>query len=546
MLELPDAWPRETSHRLIFERQDTEFTEPLRKMSREGKTAQAQIHALWSLEAHRVLRDFDDITVIRFRHARVREQIARIFGPYVEPDLIAGRERASFQSETDDRRLNAFSMLSADADARVRFQTVLSAGEMGVDSPAFTTLLERIARQDASDPWIRAAITSSSATVADRLLLALMRNPGKSGPASTVRLQTDLAVTVGAAGNPEAIELVLIFAASPTTDPFGAFAVAAGIGDGLQRAKRSLADVISRTPSAAGLFDRAASATTDKDEHLVIRAQAVELLRHAPFEQARDAILPLLDPRHPAEVQLAAVRAMGSFSDAALPALLLPRRAAASPVVRAEILEILLRRAAWIPAVLDAVEAGTIAVTDLPTGRRSTLQNHADPKIRDRAVKLFASPPAGERTETLARYQKAVADGRGDRTKGREAFLKNCATCHTVAGVGTSVGPDLGSIRHRSPEELVIHILDPNREVAPDFVGYVVSLKDERILTGIIAAEAGSAVTLRRAGGEQDVVLRDDIAAMANTGKSLMPEGLEKAISPEEMRDLVEFLRSPE
>ena len=401
-------------------------------------------------------------------------------------------------------------------------------------------------RSDTADPWMRAAILSSSAAVADRLLLALIKDPGDADPSGMARLQTDLAVTVGAVGNPESVDLVLAAAASSTADPAAAFAVVAGLGDGLARSKKSLADILARNPAAAGLLDRAAAASADPKSAPALRAQAVELLRHAPFEKARDAILPLLDPRHPAEVQLAAVRALGSFPDAALPALLLPRRAAASPAVRAEILEILLRRAAWIPAVLDAVEAGTIAVTDLPTGRRSTLQNHADPKIRVRAVKLFAAPPAGKRTETIARYQKAVADGRGERAKGREVFLKNCATCHTLAGLGTSVGPDLGSIRHRSPEEIVTHILDPNREVAPDFVGYVVSLKDERVLTGIIAAEAGSAVTLRRAGGEQDVVLRDDIAAMAGTGKSLMPEGLEKAITPGEMGDLVAFLRSPE
>jgi putative heme-binding domain-containing protein len=63
------------------------------------------------------------------------------------------------------------------------------------------------------------------------------------------------------------------------------------------------------------------------------------------------------------------------------------------------------------------------------------------------------------------------------------------------------------------------------------------------VLTGIIAAETGSSITLKRAENQTDVVLRQDIEDIQSTGVSLMPEGLEKAISIGEMADLLTFLK---
>ena len=98
-------------------------------------------------------------------------------------------------------------------------------------------------------------------------------------------------------------------------------------------------------------------------------------------------------------------------------------------------------------------------------------------------------------------------------------------------------------MQRRTPEEVLLHILDPNREVAPDYLEYAVSLDDGRILTGLVVAESAGSLTLRRPGGAEDTVLRTNIEAIAGTGKSLMPEGLEARVSPQEMADLIAFLR---
>ena len=108
--------------------------------------------------------------------------------------------------------------------------------------------------------------------------------------------------------------------------------------------------------------------------------------------------------------------------------------------------------------------------------------------------------------------------------------------------LGKDVGPNLATIRQWNPEQLLINILDPNREVAPNFVAYTLETKDGRTLDGLIADESASSLTLKRAEGISETVLRRDIAMISSSGISLMPEGAESAVSVEQMADLIAFL----
>jgi putative heme-binding domain-containing protein len=87
-------------------------------------------------------------------------------------------------------------------------------------------------------------------------------------------------------------------------------------------------------------------------------------------------------------------------------------------------------------------------------------------------------------------------------------------------------------------------ILDPNRALEPNYANYLVATRDGRVLSGIIAAESATSITLRRAEGVEQVLLRQDLEQVSASGQSLMPEGLERNFSQAEMADLIEFLRS--
>ena len=140
-------------------------------------------------------------------------------------------------------------------------------------------------------------------------------------------------------------------------------------------------------------------------------------------------------------------------------------------------------------------------------------------------------------------YRPAI-QMRGDRERGRTVFGKVCATCHQAEGRGTDVGPNLATVTNRSPEDLLVHILDPNREVLPNFMNYNVATVQGRVVSGIIAEESASAIVVKRAEGATDVIPREQIEQVKSTGVSLMPEGLEKGLSVQEFADLIAFVRT--
>jgi putative heme-binding domain-containing protein len=109
--------------------------------------------------------------------------------------------------------------------------------------------------------------------------------------------------------------------------------------------------------------------------------------------------------------------------------------------------------------------------------------------------------------------------------------------------VGTALGPDLTTSQHRTPDVLLTHILDPNRYVLPNYVQYVVLDATGRTYTGMMTAQTATSVTLQREKSAADTLLRANIDEIASTGKSMMPEGLEKSISVVQMADLLAFLQ---
>ena len=145
LLEHPNAWHRDTAHRLLFERQDTAAVEPLRRLLRRSPEPLGRLHALWSLEGLKSLGDEDLLVALDDAAPGVREHAVRLAEPRLDR---AGPLR--------DRVL----ALADAPEARVRFQVAFTLGE--VDDPAAIDALARIARRDAGDPWIRTAVLSSA------------------------------------------------------------------------------------------------------------------------------------------------------------------------------------------------------------------------------------------------------------------------------------------------------------------------------------------------------------------------------------------------
>ncbi|MEW4566434.1 PVC-type heme-binding CxxCH protein [Tautonia sp. JC769] len=532
LLAHPNAWHRETAHRLIFERHDADAIAPLKRMLLRGTSALGRVHALWSLEGLGALDDESLMAAFAVEHddaARVREHLLAIAATRLE----GSGELRSFVLYLGDQ-----------ADARVRFRHALALG--GIDDPAVPASLARIARRDHDDPWMRSALLASAGAQPMGMFEALLREPWP-GSVSALRAMLDpLAFAIGAGlTDQDAARALEILARSPAPDAKEQAQIAMRLGDGLIRRGSGLFALEVTGDATSMLGDWLAAsrrALTDRGADAADRVLAVSLVAHRPFEEAAALLPPLIGPDQPVEVRLAAVATLARFGDEpGVAPLLLSEWDAATPSVRAAILSALIARPSWAEALVDAIEAGQVPAGQIPQASRSALLRSRVESVRDRAARHFDQTQGGPGPEVLSRYLEALATP-GDAGPGRSVFDRTCATCHRLGDAGHAVGPNLVSVARRTPDELLTHILDPNREVAPDAIEYVVALRDGRVTSGMIESESAASLTLIRPGGEQETLLRLDIEELSSTGRSLMPEGLEKEITPAEMADLIAFL----
>jgi putative heme-binding domain-containing protein len=193
--------------------------------------------------------------------------------------------------------------------------------------------------------------------------------------------------------------------------------------------------------------------------------------------------------------------------------------------------------------LLDEIAAGRISPREIDPARAGQLRNHRDAGIRERAQALLRDDTDADRAKVLTDYQDALGT-QSDPQRGREIFIKNCAQCHKVGDLGVNVAPDISDSRVKTAEQLLVSILDPNRAIDNNYFSFTVIDRDGVVHTGVIAAETATSVTLRQPEGKEITLLRSDIDELKSNGVSLMPVGLEKNITVEQMADLISFIKN--
>jgi len=164
-----------------------------------------------------------------------------------------------------------------------------------------------------------------------------------------------------------------------------------------------------------------------------------------------------------------------------------------------------------------------------------------DGPLKPSLQKLLSQQSTGRRDDVVARYRPAL-QLKGDPVHGKAIFTATCAPCHRLEGVGHEIGPNLAAMANRGAEAVLVNVLDPNREVTPQYVDYVIETTDGRTLNGMLAAETATSITLKRAEDASDTVLRAQIKRMRSGQVSIMPEGLEQQLDVQGMADLISYM----
>ncbi len=521
----PDGWWRETAQRLLLQRKDSAAIPLLKDLAVRRPTALGRTHALWTLGALGALDAATLLPAMSDEEPRVREQAAKLSETLLKdsPELLSALVR-----------------LADDADPMVRFQAAFSLGE-SKDARA-TGALTKIAIKDQSDKWTRAAVLSSASGRVPALMTALAGQPAfLKSPAGKAYLG-ELASLLGPEDDSAAREILTAYAGKDA-DPALAQTVIQGLRRGYQRSGRSLKLEGEAAKIMAPALAKAKANATKAGASVASRIEAVKMLSLGSPATVMEVLPDLLGAREPVALQLEVLRTLGEQSDPTVAGAILERWSSLSPTVRREALEILFARPDRLEALLGAVEKKTVATADVDVIRQRQLLADARPAIKQRASKLFAANPTSNRAGIIKSYSGALAKA-GRPESGKAVYKKICATCHQAEGQGVEVGPNLATVANRTPDDLLMHILDPNREVAPNMINYQVATVDGRVVTGLIALESANALTLKRAEGATDVVSRSQIDEVKSTGMSLMPEGLEKEIPAESMADLIAYLRN--
>jgi putative membrane-bound dehydrogenase-like protein len=293
---------------------------------------------------------------------------------------------------------------------------------------------------------------------------------------------------------------------------------------------------------SATLLGSASDDMAKEADRLIAAGQFIDLRRHDA--EAAQEILSLITARSTPEFVKGILESVGKSEAPEAGTVLVRSLPRLTPSLRQSALRVLLGRSDWTIALLDALDADEAKLSDLSLDQKQALASHPTREIASRAKVTLARGgglPNPDRQKVLAELEP-LTKKIGDVAAGKEVFKKQCAKCHTHSGEGAKIGPDLTGMAVHPKHELLIHLIDPSRSVEGNFRVYTVSMLDGRVMSGLLASESRTAIELVDAEAKRHALQREEIDELRVSDKSLMPEGFEKQVTPEELVHLLEFL----
>jgi putative membrane-bound dehydrogenase-like protein len=531
-----NGWRRDTAQRLLVERGARGVAPRLRELL-TGDVMVARLHALWTLDQLGVLGDDD---------------IRRALGDGAAPVRENGLRLAERRLGGNDALLDAVIALRDDDDARVRLHAALALGASASDRRL--DALAAIARRDGADRWTRAAVFSSVGASVTAFFDAFRQHPPADGEAHGPVLE-EVARLFGSSASAADCLTLLGYIVGPADE--GAtwrFSALSGLATGLRTRDGMTLQSLTSVDTPAGraaathlasLLTQARALAGDEGAADDARVSAIAVLGHAGGDAARNVLVRQLDPREPHAIQAAAVRALVDNRDPSRAALLVSpgRWDRLTPQLRTLVLTTLLGDDRLVPVLLEAVETNAVPAAAVGGARWRRLTAHRDADIRARATALHDASEAGAGQRAFERVRTDVLTRTGVPLQGARVFEQQCAVCHTFTSAGSRIGPDLSGVRNQPVDALLLHIVVPDYEITPGYEAFSVDTRDGRSFFGRLESEAPNGITLRDAAGQSHAIARSDIVSMRAATCSLMPVGLEEAMSAQDLADLIAYLK---
>ena len=274
------------------------------------------------------------------------------------------------------------------------------------------------------------------------------------------------------------------------------------------------------------------------------RCSTLSLLLGQQNQEASQLLKVLID--EPA-LTLSAIRGYAVVRNDEAPAVLISRYSKLNTQEQRAVVETLASRKAYAEALLEALKMNQIQSSSIPVQVARSLKDLLGKKFTD----VYGALPVvgAEREHLIKKYKKLCkpsAVAAADASRGRAVFQKTCAACHVLYGEGGKVGPELTGANRANLDYILLNSVYPSLDVPHAYRTVSVLTVDGRVVNGVLAEEDTTKIVLRTPEQPRVVIAKEDIDFRKISPQSMMPDGQLDAMKPQEVIDLVKYLRTTE
>ena len=553
-----NSWYVRRARRILTERRDTAVLPRLRKIVLESDNDQLVLEALWALHGSGGLDQEVAGQMLQHRSPPVRSWTVRLLGDSrnVSPGI----------------QVQLTKLAKTKPSPAVRSQLASTCRRLPVQKalPILWQLLLREEDQDDSHvPLLLWWALESKALVAQSQLIDLLTTP-EAWQAPLVRREIlgRLMRRYAAEATEETLQACARLMATAPGESDRRMLIAAldeGLGGGqLERVPEAFAHLVAELVDPAtstdprrlrlalrchvpGAEKRIIEIAIDRKMPTATRVAMVEILGRMGPPGCVPSLLSLLEWDEQHDVEVAAVKALARFDDERIPARILKEYPRFSLKLKTLCRRTLFTRQDWALCFLSKVEEGAFDAEVVAVEELRGLAVFEDAAIDAVVTGHWGRITRGTPEEKLADVRRFNNDLRafpGDPQSGLAVYKEHCAKCHKLFDEGEDIGPDLTAANRKDRQYMLRSIVDPSSYIRAEYLSTQLITDDGRIVTGLIAEETPTTITLVDSQNESTTIARDSIDEMATSEISQMPEGLLKLLEPQELRDLFVYLES--
>ena len=585
LLSDPNDWIVRRARRVLAERRDSSVLPRLRTLITEAKDNHLALEALWALHVSGGFNEQVAETLLSHPQAAIRSWTVRFLGDAgdVSPEMakrlakLAANDLAAMvwsQLACSAKRLPATKGLPI-------VEALLLRNDV-VNDPYLPLLLwwaiekHSISAAESLVSWITEPMHWKNPLVHDFLLGRLMRRYAAEGAPAAMEACARL---LSAAQTPQDRQMLLVeldqgiqlLPAETAFTAAGGTLFQSPVPQGSAPLKpgthvvtlpaalvNQLEEVFHREPVSSVVMrlalrlgsdaaeERAVQIATQVNAPTAKRLEMLTVLEGAGRSSCVEALLPLINAAEPDSVKIAVLRLLTRFSNVRIPKAVLTAYPNLAEPVRVQARNLLFSRAAWSRDFLLEIDAGRYPAKDVSVDQLQRIALHHDADL-DKIVRKHwgsvQSESPGEKLAEMRRFSNDLRAATGNADKGKLLFDKHCATCHRLFDRGVAIGPDLTHANRKDLSFLLSSLVDPGAQIRKEFLAYVIQTTDGQVATGLIVEQTPNSITLVDAKNVRTVIPREKIEQMQESSTSFMPDGILKPLSPDELRDLFNYLQ---